>query len=164
MRASCGSGTEEHVVIESTVDRVRGEHTTHELFFLFVGYLYLCNNSAVKCVPCTVPHFIVHKDTKMISPKTTNMSCRYRYITHFNLFHRLAFFVVQHIKRLSWHMPYATSPPISSTFLWLLIKVLLIFQAVSRSEEINQMWQTRTNEQYHHHLCCSVEKRTLLQI
>lgn len=38
--------------------------------FCFVGYLYLCNNSAVKCVPCTVPHFIVHKDTKMISPKT----------------------------------------------------------------------------------------------
>lgn len=70
--------------------RVRGEHTIHELF-LFVGYLYLCNNSAVKCVPCTVPHFIVHKDTKMISPKTTNMSCWYRYITHFNLFHRLVF-------------------------------------------------------------------------
>lgn len=45
------------------------------LFFFFVGYLYLCNNSAVKCVPCTVPHFIVHTDTKMISPKTTSMNC-----------------------------------------------------------------------------------------
>lgn len=70
---------------EYTVDRVRGEHTTHELF-LFVGYLYLCNNSAVKCVPCTVPHFIVHKDTKKISPKTTSMSCWYRYVTHLTYF------------------------------------------------------------------------------
>lgn len=62
-----------YVVNGSTVDRVRREHTTHELF-LFVGYLYLCNNSAVKCVPCTVPHFIVHTDTKMISPKKTSMN------------------------------------------------------------------------------------------
>ena len=60
---------------ESTVDRVRGEHTTHELFpFLLVIYIFV-NNSAVICVPCTVPHFIVHTDTKMISPKTTNMNC-----------------------------------------------------------------------------------------
>lgn len=44
-------------------------------FFFFVRYLYLCNNPAVKCVPCTVPHFIVHKDTNIISPKTTNMNC-----------------------------------------------------------------------------------------
>lgn len=93
-------------VDKSTVEKVGGEHTTHELYF-FLGYLYLCNNSAVKCVPCTVPHFIVYKDTKTISPKTTNMSCRYRDVTHFNLFHRLAFFVVQHFKGLSWHMPYA---------------------------------------------------------
>ena len=36
------SGTEEHVVIESTVDRVRGEHTTHELFsFLSVIYIFV---------------------------------------------------------------------------------------------------------------------------
>lgn len=61
------------VVTESTVHRVRGEHTTHELI-LFVGYLYLCNNSAVNCVPCTVPDCIVYKDTKMISPKTTSMN------------------------------------------------------------------------------------------
>lgn len=62
---------------ESTLDRVRGEHTLFMNFSLlfFVGYLYLCNNSTVKCVPCTVPHFIVHKDTNMISPKTSNMNC-----------------------------------------------------------------------------------------
>lgn len=41
-------------------------------------------------MPCTVPHFIVHKDTD--DPKLSSTSCWYRGITHFKLFYRLAFF------------------------------------------------------------------------
>lgn len=65
---------EKNKMLSKYMDRIKEEHSTHELF-LGGDYLCLCNKSAVKCVPCTVPHFIVHKDADIISPETTSMNC-----------------------------------------------------------------------------------------
>lgn len=64
---------------------------------------------------------------------------------------------MQHVKGLSWHMPYAISYNISYTFLPLTANILALFQTVSsRYIRCGRTEQMAT--------CCRVGKRTLSQI
>lgn len=74
--------------------------------FLLVIYIFVTIQLLNVCLVLFLTLLYIRTQRWLVLQQTS-MSCWYRYITHFNLFHRLAFFVVQHIKGWSWHMPYA---------------------------------------------------------